>query len=64
MSTPRKRGRVRPTYEFIKADRQQYNVQALCRILGVAPSGHCEWLRQPARSLEDSPRGHDVPWNG
>ena len=40
-------GRVRATYEFIKAHRREYSVQAMCRILDVAPSGYYEWLRQP-----------------
>ncbi len=47
MSTKRSAGRVRMTYAFIKANRQQYSVQALCRILGVAPSGYYEWIQQP-----------------
>ena len=38
MSTKRSAGRVRSTYEFIKASRDKHSVQAMCRVLGVAPS--------------------------
>jgi putative transposase len=40
-------GRVRSTYAFIKAHRDQYSVQMMCRILGVAVSGYYLWLQQP-----------------
>jgi putative transposase len=50
------RGRVRESYEFIKSHRQQYSVEAMCRILEVAPSGYYEWLQQPIsnRAQEDA----------
>src|SRR5215213_901633 len=56
MSTKLSAGRVRSTYEFIKAQRGQYNVQALCRVLEVAPSGYYAWLQQPLsnRAQEDA----------
>ena len=56
MSTKLSAGRVRSTYEFIKAHRDQYSVQAMCRVLGVAPSGYYEWLQQPIsnRAQEDA----------
>ena len=56
MSTKPRTGRVRSAYEFIKAHRDQYSVQAMCRILGVAPSGYYEWLLQPisSRAQEDA----------
>jgi putative transposase len=47
MSTKLSAGRVRSTYEFIKANRDEYTVQAMCRVLGVAPSGYYEWLTHP-----------------
>src|SRR5436190_11835662 len=40
-------GRVRSTYEFIKAHRDRYSVQMLCRVLEVAVSGYYDWLKQP-----------------
>src|SRR4051794_29461374 len=56
MSTKLSAGRVRSTYEFIKANRDTYSVQAMCRILGVAPSGYYEWLAHPIsnRAHEDA----------
>lgn len=49
-------GRVRATYEFIKANRDRYSVQALCRVLEVAPSGYYDWLKEPIsnRAQEDA----------
>src|SRR5215207_1639251 len=49
-------GRVRTAYEFIKATRRRYSVQAMCRVLEVAPSGYYEWLLQPIsdRGQEDA----------
>ena len=40
-------GRVRSTYEFIKANRDRYSVQRMCRVLEVAVSGYYDWLKQP-----------------
>ena len=56
MSTKLSAGRVRATYQFIKAHRDKYSVQALCRVLGVAPSGYYEWLTHPVsnRAQEDA----------
>jgi putative transposase len=56
MSTKPSTGRVRPAYEFIKAHRNRYSVQTMCRVLGVAPSGYYEWLQQPIsnRGQEDA----------
>ena len=49
-------GRVRSAYEFIKAHRDQYSVQMMCRVLEVAPSGYYEWVLQPVsnRAQEDA----------
>jgi hypothetical protein len=40
-------GRVRSTYEFIKAHRDRYSVQMLCRVFEVAVSRYYNWLKQP-----------------
>ena len=40
-------GRVRSSYEFIKAHRDRYSVQMTCRVLEVAVSGYYDWLKQP-----------------
>jgi len=56
MSTKLSTGRVRSTYEFIKANRGSFSVQAMGRILGVAPSGYYDWLAHPIsdRAQEDA----------
>ncbi len=56
MSTRLSAGRVRVTYEFSKANREKYGVQALSRVLDVAPSGYYDWLKEPLsnRAREDA----------
>ena len=41
---------------WIKAHRDTFSVQALCRVLNVAPSGYYAWLQQPLsrRAQEDA----------
>lgn len=49
-------GRVRQIYQFIEAHRHQYSVEAMCRVLEVAPSGYYVWLKHSIsnRSHEDA----------
>ncbi len=56
MSIQLSAGRVRTTYDFIKGHRRTCSVQALCRVLDVAPSGYYAWLKQPLsnRAQEDA----------
>src|SRR5215208_2663562 len=56
MSTKPSTGRVRATYDFIKSHGKQFSVQAMCRVLGVAPSGYYDGLLQPIsnRAQEDA----------
>ena len=56
MSTTTSAGRVRATYEFIKAQQQKHSVKMMCRVLGVARSGYYDWLKQPIsdRAKEDA----------
>ena len=43
-------------YAFIKAEKDTYSTESLCRVIGVHPSGFYAWLKQPmsARSKEDN----------
>jgi hypothetical protein len=56
MSTKFRVGRVRSTYEFIKANRGTFSVQMMCRLLGFAPSGYYALLAHPvsSRAQEDA----------
>jgi putative transposase len=56
MSTKLSAGRVRSTYEFIKANTKHFNVRTMCRALEVAPSGYYKWLTCPIsnRGREDA----------
>jgi len=47
MSATRAAGRVRELHKFIEQHQEEYGIQAMCRVLGVAPSGYYEWLREP-----------------
>ena len=55
MSTRLSAGRVRATYEFIKAHRHEYGVHTMCRVLEVAPSGYLRLAQ--AADLEASAGG-------
>jgi putative transposase len=55
MRTKASTGKIRRTYEFIKANRNSFDVLTMCRVLEVAPSGYYAWLQEPVcqRALED-----------
>jgi len=56
MSTKTSAGRVRKIYKFIELHKAEYSVQAMCRVLDVAPSGYYAWLQQPisSRAMENA----------
>jgi putative transposase len=43
-------------FRFIEAEKAEYGVGRLCRVLGVAPSGYYAWRRRPAsaRATQDA----------
>lgn len=49
-------GRASAKYEFIEANRHEYSIQMMCRVLEVARSGYYHWLEQPVsrRAQEDT----------
>ena len=46
-------GKIRQTYEFIKANRRRFDVRTMCRVLEVAPSGYYAWLQEPTCLCND-----------
>jgi putative transposase len=55
MRTKARTGKIRQTYEFIRTNRNRFDVRTMCRVLEVAPSGYYAWLQEPVcqRALED-----------
>ena len=56
MPTKWSTGKVRRVYEFIKANRDQYDVKMMCRVLEVTRNGYYAWLHEPIshRAQEDA----------
>ena len=54
MRTKANTGKIRQIYEFIKANRNRFDVRTMCRVLEVAWSGYYAWLQEPVcqRALE------------
>ena len=47
MATRLSAGKVRRSYEFIKANQYRHSVETMCRLLEVARSGYYAWLQEP-----------------
>src|SRR5271163_538792 len=57
MATKFSSGRTRQVYEFMRQQRQQFDVRFMCRVLEVTPSGYYAWLKHPqSRRAEDNAR--------
>lgn len=46
MDTKRNCSYVRLAYHFIEANKKRFIVEAMCRVLEVAPSGYYAWLKK------------------
>lgn len=56
MSVGKTPSKIRKTYKFIEAHRDEFSIQVMCRILGVARAGYYAWLDHPVsdRGQEDA----------
>ena len=54
MRAKRSVAKIRRTYEFIKASRNQFDIQTMCQALEVAPSVYYAWFHEPV-----SPRARE-----
>ena len=55
MATQKTQSKVRQAYRFIEEHRNEFNINATCRVLGVARADYYAWLDYPAsdRAQED-----------
>lgn len=55
MATQKTQSKVRQAYRFIEEHRNEFNIDAMCRVLGVARAGYYAWLDNPFsdRARED-----------
>lgn len=56
MSASKTPSKIRKAYKFIEAHRDEFSIQVMCRILGVARAGYYAWLDHPIsdRGEEDA----------
>lgn len=56
MSTRNVLSKTKRAYKFIDAHRGEFGIQAMCRLLNVAPAGYYAWLKHPIsdRAQEDA----------